>query len=57
MPFSVLVEKQVRTINKNGEKITKNISYMLQFIDSARFMANPLSNLVSNPSEGVHRTK
>ena len=30
---------------------------MLQFIDSARFMASLLSNLVDNSSEGVHRTK
>ena len=29
-------------IDKNGEEITKNISYLLQFIDSARFMASPL---------------
>ena len=40
-----------------GEKITKNISYILQFIDSARFIASPLSNLVNNLSEGVHRIK
>ena len=37
------------------EKNTKNISYMLQFIDSARFMASSLSNLVNNISEGIHR--
>ena len=28
-----------RRINKNGEEVRKNISYLLQFIDSARFMA------------------
>ena len=38
-------------------EITKNISYMLQFIDSARFMASSLLNLVNNLSEGIHRSK
>ena len=44
-------------MDKNGEKITKNISYILQFIDSARFMVSPLSNLVNNLSEGIYRIK
>ena len=43
--FTVLTEKVTR-IDKNGEEITKNISHILQFIDSARFMASSLSNLV-----------
>ena len=38
-------------------KISKNISYILQFIDTTRFMASSLSNLVNNISERVHRTK
>ena len=29
------------------KKIEKNMSYMLQYIDSARFMASSLSNLVN----------
>ena len=41
--FTVPIEKEVTRINKN-------ISYILQFIDSARFMANSLSNLVNNLS-------
>ena len=28
--------------------------YILQFIDSARFMAGSLSNRVNNLSEGIH---
>ena len=44
-------------IDKNGKENTKNISYRLQFIDSARFMASSLSNLVNNLSEGIHRIK
>ena len=55
--FTVPIEKEVTRIDKNGEQITKNISYILQFIDSARFMASSLSNLVNNLFEGLHRTK
>ena len=57
--FTVQIEKEVTRIDKNGEEITKNTSYILQFIDSARFMANSfsISNLISNFSEGVHRVK
>ena len=55
--FTVPVEKEVTRIDKNGEKITKNIGYILQFTDSARFMASSLSNLVSNLSEETHRIK
>ena len=44
------VEEQVWRTNKNGEGIAKNISYILQFIDSIRFMASSLSNIVNNLS-------
>ena len=44
-------------IDKNGEQITKNISYLVQFIDSATFMASSLSNLVNNLFEGIHKIK
>ena len=53
--LTVLIEKEVTRIDKNGEKVTKNISYILQFIDSARFMATLLSNLVNNISAGVRK--
>ena len=52
---TVPVEKEVTRIDKNGEEITKNISYILQFIDIARFMTSSLSNLVNNLSEGIYR--
>ena len=55
--FTVPIEKQITIIDKNGEEVTKNISYILQFIDSARFMASSLSNLVNNLSEGIHKIK
>ena len=55
--FTVPIEKEVTRIDKNEEEITKNISSILQFIDSARFMASSLSNLVNNLSERIHRIK
>ena len=55
LTFTVPIEKEVVRTDKNGEEITKNISYVLQFIDSARFMTSSLSNLVNNLSEGIHR--
>ena len=55
--FTVPIEKEVTRSNKNGAEITKNISYILQFTDSARFMASSLSNLVNNLSEGIHKIK
>ena len=55
--FTVTIEKEVTRIDKNGEEITKNISYKLQFIHSTRFMASSLLNLVNNLSEGIHKIK
>ena len=49
--FTIPIEKEVTIIDKNREEITKNIFYILQFIDSARFMVSSLSNLVNNLSE------
>ena len=53
--FTVSIEKEVTRIGKDGEEFTNNICYILQFIDSARFMANSLSSLVNNVSEGIRR--
>ena len=53
--FTVPIEKEVTRIYKNGEEITKNIFYILQFIDSTRFMASSLSNLVNNFSEEIYK--
>ena len=55
--FSVSIEKVVPRIDKKGKEITKTISYRLQFIDSARFMASSLSNLVNNLAEEIHKIK
>ena len=46
---------EVARIEKNGEEIAKNISHILQFIESARFMTISLSYLVNNLFEGIHK--
>ena len=51
------MEKEVKRINKNGEKTTKKISYILQFIYRARFIASSLANLCNSPSDGIHKIK
>ena len=48
---------KLQELKKSEEEITKNKSYILQFIGSARFMASSLSNLANNLSEGLHRIK
>ena len=48
MAFTVPIEKEVTRIN---------ISHTLQFIDSARFMASSLSNLVNDLSESIRKIK
>ena len=55
--FTIPIEKEATRIDKNEDEITKNIFYLLQFIDSARFLASSLSNLVNNFSEGTHKIK
>ena len=40
--FRIPVEKEVPRTDKNGAEITKNLSYILQLIDSARFMGASL---------------
>ena len=50
----VPVKKQITKIDKDDNKSVANISYKIKFIDSARFMASSLSNLVDNLAEGIH---
>ena len=38
--FTVPIEKGATRFDKNGEEITKNISYILRFVNSPRFMAS-----------------
>ena len=55
--FLVPMTKEVERIDKNIKEITKTISYKLQVIDRARFLASSLSNLVDNLPEEIHRIK
>ena len=48
-------KEEVTRIDKNGEEMTKYISYILQFIDSTRLSVSSLSNLVNNLSGGIHK--
>ena len=38
--FAVPIENEVTRIDKNGDEITKFLSYILQFIYSLRFIAS-----------------
>ena len=55
--FSAPVEKEVTSVDKDGNKSVVTIFYRIKFIDSARFMASSLSSLVNNLAEGIHKIK
>ena len=55
--FTVPIEKELHELVKMEKKLRKNISYILQLIDSTRFMVSTLSNLVNNLSKGIHTIK
>ena len=55
--FSVPIKKEVTKIDKDGSESVVTISYKVTFIDSARFMASLLSNLVDNLAQGIHKIK
>ena len=44
-------------MDENEEEITDTISYKLKFIDSAKFMASSLSNLVNSVAEAIYKMK
>ena len=46
--FSVPIEKEVKNIDEDSNEIVVTISYKINFIDSARFMASSLANLLDN---------
>ena len=42
---------------ENGNETVVTTSYKIRFIDSTKFMATLVSNLVDNLAEGVHKIK
>ena len=57
MQFLVPIEREVKRVDENGKEITKTISYKLQFVENARFLASSLSNLVNSLAKGIHKIK
>ena len=55
--FSIPIVMEVTNIDKDGNESVVIISYKIKFIDSARFMATSLSNLVDNLIEGIQKIK
>ena len=55
--FSVQIEEEIRKVDKDDNEDIITISYKIKFIDSARFTASSLSNLVDNLTEGIHKLK
>ena len=48
-------KKRITKIDEDGNESFVNISYKIKVIDSARFSASSLSNLVDNLTEGIHK--
>ena len=55
--LEIIVTMQRHTEVLHIEEISKNGFYILKFIESTRFMASSLSNVVNNLSEEIHRIK
>ena len=55
--ISVSIENEVTKIDKDGNESVVTISYEIKLIDSARFIASLLSNLVNNLAKGIRKIK
>ena len=55
--LSVPTEKKITKIGEDGNESVVTISYKIKFINSARFIATSLSNLVDNVTGGIHKFK
>ena len=55
--LSVPIEKELLKVDKEGNKNIITLSYKIEIIDSARYMATSLSSLVDNIIEGINKIK
>ena len=55
--ISVLIEKGLTEIDKDGNESVVTISSKIKFIDSKRFMTSSVSNIVNNLAEVIHKIK
>ena len=55
--FLVLVKKEIIKTDKEGNEKVKIMFSKIQLIDSGRFMARLLSNLIDNLTEEIQKTK
>ena len=55
--LTIQIEIKLKELIKMEKKLQKNISYILQFINSERSIASSLSNLVNNLSERIYKIK
>ena len=56
--FSIAIDvKRLQKIYKDGNESVATVSSRIKFIDSARFVTNPLSNLLNNLAEAIHKIK
>ena len=55
--FPVLIEKEIRKVDKDGNEDIITIFYKIKYIDSAKFMVSSLSNLLGNLAEKIHKIK
>ena len=51
------IEKEIKTVDKDGNEDITTISQKMEIRDSARFMARSLSNLVDNLAKGINKIK
>ena len=51
------MENEVTKIDKDGNESVATMSFKIKSIDSARFIATSLSNLVDNLTEGILKIK
>ena len=51
------MENQRTKADEDGSESIETISYKIKFVDSVRFMASSLPNLVDNLAEGIKKIK